>query len=376
MHTPHSFSYFSSVPELVNRASEENIRILGINDFNTIEGFQEFTRLCGEKNIIPSYGIEVMAINTPDQEKGVLVNDPGNPGRVYLCGKGIPFPPAPDEFTLALLERIKAESRKRMAETVKKLNEFFLELGIPVSLSFDEIEEKTASGWVRERHVAKNLAEKILGSGSPAPIIKKLIGEEDESIKDDFPLLQKQLRSKLLKSGQRAYVRESEGAFLSMDEAKKLFLSLSAIPVYPILADGAGEPTDRENDPEALSEWLFSLGYHAVEFIPHRNTVAVLSKYAETLSEKGFIVTAGSEHNSPEHLPLKPIAKDSHELPLNLEKIFWEGCCAVAAHQSQREEGLPGFVDEHGERTNITAEELIKKGESIIWRRVQNGRKK
>lgn len=373
VHTPHSFSYFSSIAELVDRASQENIKVLGINDFNTVEGFEEFTLLCGKKNIIPSYGIEVMALNARDQEDGVLVNDPGNPGRVYLCGKGIPYPPPGDQFAYALLGRIKAESRERMADTVKKLNEFFLELDLPLSMSFEEIERETPSGWVRERHIAKALAEKITESGSPGALVKKLTGEGEESITDDFPLLQNLLRSKLLKAGRRAYVRESEGAFAGMDEAKKLFLALGAIPVYPVLADGAGKFTHREKDPEALAEWLNCLGYHAVEFIPHRNTVDVLTRYAETLSRKGFIVTAGSEHNSPGPLPLKSIAKDSGELPLNLEKIFWEGCCAVAAHQAQKSKKLPGFVGRNGERTNIPAEELIEQGETIIQRSGKDG---
>ncbi len=368
VHTPHSFSFFPSIPALLDRAADEGILVLGINDFDTCEGFGEFSEACGEKRIFPSYGIEVMALSAQDQKEGLLANDPKNPGRVYLCGKGIPRPLNCGESARALLERIKKESQERMAEMTGQINGFLSERNIPVSLSYEEIKNTTASGWVRERHIARILGKRILNLESPAEALKKLSIEDGEQALRDFALLQQILRSKLLKAGGRGYVKEKEGAFPGLRESKKLFLSMGAVPVYPVLADGAGKLTDWEKEPGGLAEKLADLGCHAVEFIPHRNSLDMLLKYANALHGRGFIITAGSEHNSPEDLPLKPVARDCPELPEELQEIFWRGSCAVVGHQEQKSCGKEGFTDENGSRTGLAVEKLIEIGETIIRR--------
>ncbi len=367
VHSPHSFSYFGSIEELVTAAKEECVNILGISDFNTCEGFDDFERACRKRGIFPSYGLEVIAIDAESQKNLLLANDPDNPGRVYLCAKGIPFPAKQDAFTLDLLERVKKESKARGIQTVEKLNNIFINQQIPLSISYEDIEKTTPSGWVRERHVAKVIAEKALETPEPQAVISKLAGAKYEAAALNSNDLQQFLRSKLLKSGCPAYVREEKGAFLSLAEAKKLFLSLGGIPAYPVLADGSPEMTDWEKDPATLAERLAGLGYHAVEFITCRNSLNVLSEYVEVLSDAGFLITAGTEHNSPARAPLKPSAKDCAELPADLQKIFLRGAAVVIAHQELCSADRDGFVDETGARTNISIEKLAETGEAAVW---------
>ena len=91
-HTPYSFSAFNNMTEIFNQANKENIDVLGINDFITMEGYDEFYRLAYEHKKFPLFNIEFMGLMKEEQKKGTLINDPNNPGRVYFSGKGLAFP--------------------------------------------------------------------------------------------------------------------------------------------------------------------------------------------------------------------------------------------------------------------------------------------
>lgn len=366
VHTPYSFSYFSSIAKLINQAAKEGIRVLGINDFYSMEGYFEFTSLCRKENIFPVYGLEVMALRPEDKRKGILWNDPHNPGRIYLCGKGFLYPPQPDKWTVSVLNRIREASQIRIREMIHKLNLELKRKHLPFLLSYDEIRETTPSGWVRERHIAKTLLKKIEDLENSDKVLEILTGEEKSEFCNNSSLYQKLLRDNLLKAGGVAYVEEREDAFLSIEEAKKLFLALEGMPVYPVLADGGRELTYWEEDPSRLARNLKRLGFFVAEFIPHRNKLSVLTEYVHCLHKEGLVITAGSEHNTPENLPLRPVTKDSAHLSKELLKIFWEGCCIVVAHQYLKSIKEEGFVDELGNRTNRSKEELKEIGEERI----------
>ena len=46
IHTPYSFSAFQSIDEAVKMAADEDVRVLGINDFYVTDGYEEFIRIC------------------------------------------------------------------------------------------------------------------------------------------------------------------------------------------------------------------------------------------------------------------------------------------------------------------------------------------
>ncbi len=61
-HTPFSFSAFTEIEQVFKMARKENVRVLGINDFYTTDGYAEFSRLAGEYRIFPLYNIEFMSL--------------------------------------------------------------------------------------------------------------------------------------------------------------------------------------------------------------------------------------------------------------------------------------------------------------------------
>ena len=62
IHTPHSFSAFTDIEQPFKMAKEEGIRILGINDFYTTDGYDEFAEFAKAYKIFPLFNIEFMAL--------------------------------------------------------------------------------------------------------------------------------------------------------------------------------------------------------------------------------------------------------------------------------------------------------------------------
>src|SRR5690606_19314489 len=116
--------------------------------------------------------------------------------------------------------------------------------------------------------------------------------------------VQNTLRSHLLKAGRPAYVEED---YVSVADARRLVLELGGIPCYPVLADGVEPVTEFEADAATLIENLQRLGLWCVEFIPLRNSAPTLLRTMRALHEAGFVVTAGTEHNTIERPAMAPM---------------------------------------------------------------------
>jgi diphthamide synthase subunit DPH2 len=139
------------------------------------------------------------------------------------------------------------------------------------------------------------------------------------------------------------------------------------IPTYPFLADDAkGGYTDFEGDLERVAKQLTERGFHSVEFITTRNGVELLEKYASYLHDQGFVVTFGSEHNTPAMEPIELFARNSTPLTDRLLQINYEGVCVVAAHQHLVAQGLRGYVDANGQADRSKRAEFIKLGAELI----------
>ena len=89
IHTNESFSVFRSPSEAVWQAAREGVAVLGINDHYTVAGHDEFRRACAVAGIAATFSFEAVAMDRAAEAAGLLLNDPDNPGRVYLCGKGV-----------------------------------------------------------------------------------------------------------------------------------------------------------------------------------------------------------------------------------------------------------------------------------------------
>jgi len=371
-HTPYSFSAFDSIHEIFEKAEEEKIGVLGINDFITTFGYVEFNDLANRYQKFPLFCIEFMGLMKNEQDKGIRINDPNNPGRIYLCGKGLAFPEQFSESSRILLQRVFDESQRQTKTMTEKLNVYLKGINAQFELHFEKIKNSYSKGMVRERHIAKALRIEILKHYPDKENFNKFLSilfpnNQIQFDKNYTTVLDNELRSKLLKKGGIAFVEEDENAFLSLDQIKQIVLDAKGIPFYPVLLDDKnGNYTEFEADPEKLFIELSKRKIYAVEFIPGRNDIKHLKKYLQFFSEKGFIITMGSEHNTPDRAPLILFSRDQSPLEKELKAINYYGACIIAAHQFFIAKGKEGYLTKEGFPKMEKQDEFITLGNAVI----------
>jgi len=348
VHTSESFSIFRSPTEAAWAGYRFGLEVMGINDHYTISGHEEFRKACRILGLKPVFSIEAMAMSLEAKNSGERYNDPKNPGRVYLCGKGVVHDLKPGSLSDHLLRSIRSAFRERCKKMTEKVSILLSGVNPSLSLSFDTVLKLTPHGNVTERHVAQAVVETIRSKfpkkEDQKRILEKIVGSlsyEDFSREDK---LQNIIRNKLLKSGGPAYVEEPEEVFPNIEALVKLFRDYGAIPTYPVL----GNPiTEKEKNLRSLFDELEEYGIYAVEVIPKRNTRERLKEIIEEAEKHGFPVFSGTEHNTkaPEPL-LDKFSTDPEFLP-----IFREGAYLLLGHHFLSEYCGRGYLREDGELT-------------------------
>jgi hypothetical protein len=373
LHTPYSFSAFNDVNQALDMAVAEEVRVVGINDFYTTAGYDAWAAGCKERGLYPLFNIEFISLNEADQKAGLRVNDPGNPGRTYLSGKGLSYPFKLSEPFATQLAEVSAEANAQVEAMCGKVNEILIASNAGFILDFGWIKDTLTMGSIRERHLAKALRLKVYEACANNQIDIRILfhklfgGKELKSPISDVAGVENEIRANLLKAGGGAFVPEDPKAFLPMQTVCDIIVAAGGIPTYPFLADDAkGGYTDFEGDLERVVKQLTERGFHSVEFITTRNSIELLEKYAAYLHEQGFVVTFGSEHNTPAMEPVELFARNSTPLTERLLQINYEGACVVAAHQHLVAQGLRGYVDQNGYTDRSKRGEFIKLGEDLI----------
>lgn len=350
VHLPPNFSAFDSVDQAVELASREGVRVLGASNYYDFQVYADLARLAQESGIFPLFGVEIICFEKELAAQGIRINDPANPGKFYLCGRGISRFDTMSPCAVEIMQRIRRGDEQRMAQMVAKLSEALFTRGAKITLSDSQIIDQLADnrGAIRnsitlqERHVAQAFQQEIfarLNCSERADLLQ--MNEEDA---DDPQRLQNQIRSQFMKAGKPAYVEEK---FVSFDDAMRLILELGGYPCYPVLADGASSICEFEQSVDELIHRLKDRNIHAAEFIPNRNTPETLARYVPAMREAGLSISAGTEHNTQELIPLTPMCANGARIPEDIEAIFREGACVIAAHQTLASNGERGFVDDH-----------------------------
>ena len=100
------------------------------------------------------------------------VNDPANPGKIYLCGKGIsrfdPLSPG----AAAILGGVRARDGARIAEMIRRCVTTLAERGCPIDLTGDAIVDALVKRHgsprptvvLQERHVAQAIQEALFAA--------------------------------------------------------------------------------------------------------------------------------------------------------------------------------------------------------------------
>ncbi len=378
IHTPYSFSAFADVAPIFEMARNENIKILGINDFYTTGGYEEFHNQAVENRVFPLFNIEFIALDRDLQKKGIRVNDPNNPGRTYFSGKGLDFPESLDDSHAAMVTRVVQESLGQVKSMIEKTNLLLGELQSDLHLDFEEIRKNYARELVRERHIAKALRIAIfnkLSSREDRLAFLTLLydGKEPKANLESDSSVEIEIRNNLLKAGGKAFIEEDENAFLSVDAVMEIIEHAGGIPCYPVLLDDPkGNITDFEADKETLLARFTEKNIFCIELIPGRNDSSILEDFVRFFHFKGFIILLGTEHNTPDMAPLSVSCRHLVPLTDELKRISFDGACIIAAHQYLRSKGLDSQV---GRWINLGPEErekILKLGKAVVHQFLKN----
>ncbi|MGV8907992.1 MAG: hypothetical protein ACOH1Y_03350 [Propionicimonas sp.] len=376
VHFPPNFSAFTTVADAVGVAATEGVRALGISNFFDQQVYAAFRDRADAAGIVALYGLEFITLDDELAAAGIRVNDPANPGRMYLCGKGI----SPFKQKSAAAERIASEIRSgndtRATAMVDKLADWFLTCGLDTGLTAEVIAFEVAIAaevpveWVslQERHIAKAFQRALftLSADERDAVLESAYGSASKVDIADASALQGELRSRLIKVGTPGYVAEVP---LDFADAYRYVLEMDGIPTYPTLADGVSPVCPFEDPADTLAAQLVGRGIYAAELIPNRNTAACVDTYVKAFTDAGLVVMGGTEHNTPDRIPIGVACADG---PVSdyARGAFWEATCVVAAHQHLVAKGEPGYVDATGARTGedpaVRRAELIAIGAALI----------
>jgi hypothetical protein len=268
-HTFFSYNAYGHSPtSLAWLGRREGYPLLGIVDFDVLDGVDEFLDACTIAGIGGSAGIETRVF-LPEFAEDEM-NSPGEPGVLYHMGIGFTTGKV-SAGAKAILSELAAQSAERNRALVNRVNNHL----DPVTIDYDQdVLPLTPAGNATERHiVAAYVRAASNWYPSQEPRVRfwaDRLGEPAEQVERlmaDQPLFLNQIRSRLMKRGGVGYVQPDHATFPTVE---KLHLLLQECRVLPCAAwlDGA---TSGEQRMEELLQLLVDKGVVALNIIPDRN---------------------------------------------------------------------------------------------------------
>ena len=351
LHSPNSFCAFNSIGQMFQMAVEEGVKVLGINDFYTVDGYDEFAMEGQRNRIFPLFNIEFMGLMQDMQKQDIRVNDPNNPGRIYFSGKALKHPLSVSNENRKFLEDLQQSSQVQVREMISKADAHLLSINARFNITYEQIREKYANKLVRERHIARAIREAVMDHYPSVDQVYSFFmllfdGRKLSASLDDPSAVENEIRSVLLKAGGKAFVPEDNDAFPELQKIIDFILDAGGIPCYPVLLDDRqGNLTGFEGDWDRMDEVLQSFNVSCLELIPLRNSLEKLEEFVDYFRRKKYVISFGTEHNSPGLFPITVKVNKDKDLTPELKKVSYEGCCILAAHQYLVGRGLSMDID-------------------------------
>ncbi|MBN1872787.1 MAG: hypothetical protein JXA33_01040 [Anaerolineae bacterium] len=306
-HTFFSYNGYGYSPSaLAWLAKKQGYKLMGIVDFDVLDGVEEFLNACDLVGVRGSAGLETRVFIPEFASREI--NSPGEPGIFYYMGIGFVSTDAMDRNgtkATAILKSMRERAGQRNRGVIKQVNAYL----DPVRLDYDcDVLLLTPAGNATERHICAayvNLARDTVTdlAGFWADKLK-VAREQIITILDDGPKIQDLVRSKLMKRGGVGYVQPSPDTFPSVEEVNTVIIAAGALPCATWL-DGtsAGEQAIEE-----LLDLLIGKGIVALNIIPDRNwniadpetkarKVANLYKVVELAQRLDLPLNVGTEMN-------------------------------------------------------------------------------
>jgi hypothetical protein len=265
-HTFFSFNGYGHSPaSLAWLAKKRGLKLMGIVDFDVLDGVDEFLAACALIGLRGSAGLETR-LYLPEFA-GRVINSPGEPGVYYHMGLGFGSSRVPDSVA-PILADLSRRAAQRNREMLARINAYL----DPVRLDYDrDVLPLTPNRNATERHIVTAYIQAVAAQISKpgafwADKLALPLAQIEAEITNP-PDFQNLVRAKLMKRGGVGYVQPGPTSFPSLASFHELIVACGALPCATWL-DGtsAGEAAMGE-----LLEWLISQGVAALNIIPDRN---------------------------------------------------------------------------------------------------------
>lgn len=265
-HTFFSFNAYGHSPtSLAWLAKRRGFKLMGIVDFDVLDGVDEFLDACELVGVRGSAGIETRVFLPEFVTRET--NSPGEPGVHYHMGIGFTSSRVPEKV-VGILADLRQRAARRNRDILARVNAYL----DPVMIDYErDVLPLTPAGNATERHMVVayiQAAERTVTDPIKFWADKlDLAPEQVATISKDAPRFQNLIRSKLMKRGGVGYVQPGPETFPQIDAFHELVVACGALPCAAWL-DGtsAGEQAIEE-----LLELLISKGAVALNIVPDRN---------------------------------------------------------------------------------------------------------
>lgn len=334
-HTFFSFNAYGHSPiSLVWLAKTQGFQLVGMVDFDVLEGVDEFLDACELIQMNGTAGIETRVF-IPEFGNDEI-NSPGEPGVAYHMGIGFPAGLSQGTSKEGLSDlRQRADNRN---QTVINLVNQYLS---PVSINYQaDVWPLTPANTPTERHIILAYIQKVEDTiGDQNAFWSKKLAipvNEVDHLRHNPADFQNTIRSKLVKRGGPGYIIPNPNMFPTVDTFHQIITESKALPCFAWL-DGT---SSGEQKIEQLLDLLVSKGVVTVNIIPDRNwnikdtetknkKVQHLYKFVELARKMELPINVGTEMNSFG----QKIVDDFHnEVLTPLWKDFSDGAFFVYGH--------------------------------------------
>jgi hypothetical protein len=269
VHTFFSYNGYGYSPTgLAWLAKKRGIKLMGIVDFDVLDGVDEFLNACETARQRGSAGMETRAY-VPEFAKREI-NSPGEPGVYYHMGIGFTESqvPATEPEAWAILAEMRDRAEARNRSMIERVNAYL----DPVVLDYDrDVLPRTPSGNATERHMCAAYVDKAAETvNDPVAFWAEMLEtspDEIEAIIDDGPKIQGRVRATLMKRGGVGYVQPGPDTFPTVERVNRAITACGALPCITWL-DGTSEGEQAADELFAL---MIRKGAVALNIIPDRN---------------------------------------------------------------------------------------------------------
>lgn len=265
-HTFFSFNGYGHSPaSLAWQGKRRGFKLMGIVDFDVLDGVEEFLNACELIGLRGSAGLETRVFIPEFADKEI--NSPGEPGVYYHMGIGFTGGTAP-EAVAAIPAGLRRRAESRNRDMLARINAHLQ----PVSLDYDrDVLPLTPNGNATERHIlAAYLSAAQKTVTDPVAFWAAKLGLPVEQVAAaiaDTPKFSNVVRAKLMKQGGVGYIQPGPTTFPSVEELHRFVIACGAIPCATWLD---GTSPGEQAMPELLN-LLIGKGVAALNIVPDRN---------------------------------------------------------------------------------------------------------